>query len=99
MIWVGRMLALTATTSSKPLNLDQLAGEGLIFDRFYSASAVCSPTRGSCLTGRHPQRYGIFHANSGHLPKEEITVPELLKTKWIYLRSFWKVASGYPDND
>ena len=61
----------------KTPNLDRLAGEGLIFNRFYAASAVCSPTRGSCLTGRHPQRYGIFTANSGHLPREEITIPEL----------------------
>ena len=52
---------------------------------FYSASPVCSPTRGSCLTGRHPYRYGIFHANSGDgasfypLPPEELTLAEALK--------------------
>ncbi len=78
----------------KTPNLDRLAGEGLIFDRFYSASAVCSPTRGSCLTGRHPQRYGIFHANSGHLPKEEITVPELLKTRGYTSGHFGKWHLG-----
>ena len=51
--------------------LDQWASQGLIFDRFYSAAPVCSPTRGSCLTGRHPYRYGIFTANRGHLKKKE----------------------------
>ena len=43
----------------KTPNLDMLAGKGITFTRFYSASAVCSPTRGSCLTGRNPYRYGI----------------------------------------
>ena len=65
--------------------LDEMAHKGLRFDRFYSASPVCSPTRGSCLTGRHPYRYGIFHANSGDgasfypLPPEELTLAEALK--------------------
>ncbi len=62
-------------------NLDLLAGKGITFNRFYSASAVCSPTRGSCLTGRNPYRYGIPTANAGHLKIEEITLPELLKEK------------------
>lgn len=65
--------------------LDEMARTGLRFDRFYSAAPVCSPTRGSCLTGRHPYRYGIFSANSGDgasfypLPREELTLAEALK--------------------
>ena len=60
-------------------HLNQMASEGTRFTRFYAAAPVCSPTRGSCLTGRHPFRYGIYFANTGHLPQEEITIPELLK--------------------
>jgi len=60
-------------------HLDQMAADGIRFDRFYSASAVCSPTRASCLTGRNPFRTGIFNANNGILRPEEITLPELLK--------------------
>jgi len=60
-------------------HLDAMAAAGLRFNRFYAAAPVCSPTRGSCLTGRHPYRYGIFHANVGHLPPQEITLAELLK--------------------
>lgn len=55
----------------KTPHLDEMAAEGLQFNRFYAAAPVCSPTRGSCLTGRHPYRYGIFFANVGHLPAEE----------------------------
>jgi len=57
--------------------LDRMAAEGLRFDRFYAASPVCSPTRASVLTGRHPYRMGIGGANSGHLPSAEFTVAEM----------------------
>ncbi len=75
-------------------NLDALAGKGIIFNRFYSASAVCSPTRGSCLTGRNPYRYGIPTANSGNLKTEEITLPELLKEKGYATGHFGKWHLG-----
>ena len=38
----------------KTPNLDAMANDGLVFNRFYAAAPVCSPTRGSVLTGRHP---------------------------------------------
>ena len=41
-------------------NLDAMAAAGIRFNRFYAAYAVCSPTRGSFLTGRHPIRFGCF---------------------------------------
>ena len=37
-------------------NIDRLAGEGIRFTDAYSASPVCSPTRASILTGKHPAR-------------------------------------------
>ena len=58
-------------------HLDAMAKSGIKFNRFYAASPVCSPTRGSVLTGRHPSRYGIDHANSGHWPLAELTIAEL----------------------
>ncbi|MEX0361891.1 MAG: sulfatase-like hydrolase/transferase, partial [Allomuricauda sp.] len=63
----------------KTPNLDKMAANGVVFNRFYAASAVCSPTRGSVLTGRHPLRYGICTANCGHIKSEEITLAELVK--------------------
>ena len=35
-------------------HLDAMANQSLRFERFYAAAPVCSPTRGSCITGRHP---------------------------------------------
>ena len=66
-------------TEIKTPHLDSLAGQGIILDRFYSASAVCSPTRASVITGRNPYRMNIPFANTGHMPEQEITLPELLK--------------------
>ena len=33
-------------------HLDAMAKVSVVFDRFYAAAPVCSPTRGSVLTGR-----------------------------------------------
>lgn len=59
--------------------LDTLASKGIIFDRFYAASAVCSPTRASVITGRNPLRLNIPNANTGHMLQEEITIAEILQ--------------------
>ncbi len=78
----------------KTPHLDAMAKAGLRFSRFYSAAPVCSPTRGSCLTGRHPYRYGIFSANVGHMRKKEITLAEALKTQGYVTGHFGKWHLG-----
>lgn len=40
-------------------HIDALAASGIRFTQAYAASPVCSPTRASILTGRHPVRVGI----------------------------------------
>ncbi|MEO0474516.1 MAG: sulfatase-like hydrolase/transferase [Planctomycetota bacterium] len=45
-------------------NIDRLAGMGMMMTEFYSACAVCSPTRAAFLTGRYPLANGI----DGHFP-------------------------------
>lgn len=75
-------------------NMDALASEGIIFDRFYSASAVCSPTRASLITGRNPLRTNIPYANSGRMKTEEITIPEILKENGYTTAHFGKWHLG-----
>ncbi len=60
-------------------HLDGLARDGVRLDRFYAAAPVCSPTRGSILTGRHPSRYGVNWAYDGRLPAEEVTLAAILR--------------------
>ena len=78
----------------KTPNLDAMAGNGMRFTRFYASSPVCSPTRGSCLTGRHPFRYGVYFANQGHMKPEEITIAEALKTQGYTTGHFGKWHLG-----
>ena len=53
--------------------LDDMAKNGLVFDHFYSAHPSCSPTRGSIVTGRHPNRYGEY-APGWSIRPEEISI-------------------------
>jgi len=78
----------------KTPTLDAMARSGLRFDRWYSGAPVCSPTRGSCITGRHPYRYGILFANVGHMPKQEVTLAEALKTQGYTTGHFGKWHLG-----
>jgi len=82
-------------------NIDRLATQGMRFTDAYAAP-VCSPTRGSILTGRYPASVGITDFIPGHwrpfeqlvvppihhkLPAEEVTLAEVLEQK--------KYVSGY----
>jgi arylsulfatase A-like enzyme len=73
--------------------LDEMATTGLRMDRFYSASPVCSPTRGSVITGRHPNRYGTFTAGSSIRP-EEISIAQLMKDAGYATAHFGKWHIG-----
>lgn len=62
----------------KTPHFDALAKEGVRFDLFHAAAPVCSPTRGSVLTGRTPNRYGTFQW--GHpIRPQEVTIAAALK--------------------
>src|SRR5688572_3959085 len=40
--------------------LDRIAREGVRLTSFYVAWPACTPSRGAMLTGRYPQRNGIY---------------------------------------
>lgn len=63
-------------------HIDRLAKEGIKLTQFYSASAVCTPTRASVLTGKYPLRFDIkkHFSDRGEFLPECHTLPKLLKT-------------------
>jgi arylsulfatase A-like enzyme len=74
--------------------LDEMAESGIVFTRLYAACSVCSPTRGSCLTGRNPFRYGIETANDGRMLPQEFTLAEYMKQKGYCTGHFGKWHLG-----
>ena len=78
----------------KTPHLDAMAQNGAVFNRFYSAGSVCSPTRASVMTGRHPARMGICNANCGHIRAQEITLAEMVKEKGYRTGHFGKWHLG-----
>jgi len=66
-------------------NLDRLASDGMKLTDCYSAAPVCSPSRAGLLTGRNPNRYGVYDWISDrptcvmYLNRREITVATLLR--------------------
>ena len=78
----------------KTPHLDEMAQNGAVFTRFYSAGSVCSPTRASVMTGRHPARMGICSANCGHVRAQEITLAEMVKEKGYRTGHFGKWHLG-----
>jgi arylsulfatase A len=65
-------------------NLDRLAQQGLRLTDCYAAAPVCSPSRAGMLTGRTPNRCGIYDwipaGSPIHLRRSEVTVATLLKS-------------------
>ncbi len=75
-------------------HIDRLAREGMRFTQAYTAGAVCSPTRGSIMSGKYPVRTGVTDYIPGlagegrklatrrtktELALEEVTVAEALR--------------------
>jgi len=91
---IGDVAGYGFNSEIKTPHLDEMARSGLRFNRFYAQSPVCSPTRFSCMTGRHPFRVGIWEANQGYLRNEEITLPEVLQENGYATGHFGKWHLG-----
>ena len=87
-------LGYSGSTFYESPNIDSLCNDSFQFMNAYAASSVCSPTRASIMTGKHPSRINITDWIPGldpkdkpllgpqdldALPLEEITIAEKLK--------------------
>ncbi len=80
-------------------NIDQLATEGVSFDRFF-VSAVCSPTRAELLTGRYHTRGGVYSTSAGgeRLDLDETTVAQHFQRAGYRTAAYgkWHNGTQYP---
>jgi arylsulfatase A-like enzyme len=73
----GQALGFAGDPNLHTPHIDRLATEGLVFRAAYSGSPLCSPARGSLMTGRYPH-----NAVPGHecpLPDGQPTVAAVFK--------------------
>ncbi|MCY1723462.1 arylsulfatase [Prolixibacteraceae bacterium Z1-6] len=87
-------------------NIDKLAAEGLSFTDAHSASAVCTPTRYSILTGRYAWRTslkkGVLWAwDKPLIAPDRLTLPKMLKEKGYQTAVIgkWHLGWQWPTND
>lgn len=84
-------LRLYAPDGAEMPNLERLAASGLVFDRAFANSPVCSTSRSSIITGSYAPRIGAMdHRRSQHAP-----MPEGLRMFPWYLRQ----AGYYTSNN
>ena len=79
--------------------MDEMAGNSVVFERFYASAPVCSPTRASVMTGRHPFRTNV--PNHGHYMRpNEFTIAEVLRESGYVTGHFgkWHIGSVQPDS-
>ncbi|MDB4438520.1 sulfatase-like hydrolase/transferase [bacterium] len=94
----------------KTPHLNAMAQSGIRFTDCYSAAPVCSPSRVGLMTGRSPNRAGIYDFIPGNrdifMRASEVTFPQLLKKagyatclsgKWHCNGKFNSPAQPQPD--
>jgi arylsulfatase A-like enzyme len=76
-------------------NIDSLARDGAMFDRFF-VCAVCAPTRAEMLTGRYHLRGGVHGVSTGQerLNIDEKTIAETFKAAGYATGAFGKWHNG-----
>ena len=80
-------------------NLDQLASQGVRFERAYSMP-ICGPSRAALLTGKYPFRTGAIDNNSSEIePQKNPTIALLLKQAGYATCAIGKLGQSAPEDD
>ena len=73
-------LGYAGHTFVKTPNIDRIAREGAIFDNAFVTTPLCSPARGSFLTGQYVRTHGVRgNGDNAERSHKMITFPKLLR--------------------
>lgn len=88
-------LSATGNKNLSTPNIDSLARDGAMFDRFF-VCPVCSPTRAEFLTGRYHSRGGVRGVSEGleRLNLDERTIADTFKANGYATGAFGKWHNG-----
>jgi len=88
-------LSIHGNTNLSTPNIDSLAADGALFERFY-VSPVCAPTRAELLTGRYHPRGAVAGVSRGEerLSLEESTIAEAFQAAGYATAAFGKWHNG-----
>jgi arylsulfatase A-like enzyme len=88
-------LSIHGNTNLATPNIDTLARDGALFDRFF-VCAVCAPTRAEFLTGRYYPRTGVRGVSTGQerLNPDEITIAQTFQKAGYATGAFGKWHNG-----
>ncbi len=88
-------LSISGNKDLSTPNIDQLANNGVRFDRFY-VSPVCSPTRAEILTGRYHVRTGVYDVSKGgeRIDLDEEIISEVFKNNGYKTAIYGKWHNG-----
>lgn len=78
-------------------NIDQLANQGVVFDRCFVTTSICMTNRACIFSGQYAARHGICDFQTGFTPAQlEQTYPARLKTAGYHVGFIGKWGVGPP---
>jgi iduronate 2-sulfatase len=81
-------------------NIDQLASDGILFNKAYTQQAICAPSRMSTLTGLRPETLGIYSIFTPlrKVHKDVVSMPQLFNKNGYKTVSIGKVYHHSSDD-